>query len=50
MLSKFFLKKAHEIILLDISAREKNSVFDIDLIKKIKNEIFVPLTIGGGIE
>ena len=46
----FSEKKAHEIILLDISAREKNSIFDIDLIKKIKNEIFVPLTIGGGIE
>ena len=36
----FSEKKAHEIILLDISAREKKKIFDINLIKKIKNEIF----------
>ena len=46
----FSEKKYHEIILLDISARKKNCIFDINLIKKIKNEIFIPLTIGGGIE
>ena len=45
----FSEKKAHEIILVDISARNRNEIFDINLIKKIKNEIFVPLTIGGGI-
>ena len=45
----FSEKKAHEIILVDISVREKQKIFDIDLIKKIKNEIFIPLTIGGGI-
>ena len=49
MLLKYFQKKAHEIILVDISARNRNEIFDINLIKKIKNEIFVPLTIGGGI-
>ena len=46
----FSEKKAHEIILLDISAREKKQIFDINLIKKIKNEIFIPLTVGGGID
>lgn len=45
----FSEKKAHEIIITDISARKKNEMFDIELIKKIKNEIFIPLTIGGGI-
>ncbi len=45
----FSEKKAHEIILVDISVRKKNKIFDIELIKKIKNEIFIPLTIGGGI-
>ena len=42
-------KGAHEIILLDIEATNKNRSFNIDLIKKIKNEIFIPLTVGGGI-
>ena len=46
----FSEKGAHEIILLDISATAKNETFNIDIIKKIKNEIFVPLTIGGGIK
>ena len=45
----FSEKKAHELIILDISSRKKKSTFDIDLIKKIKKEIFIPLTIGGGI-
>ena len=44
----FSEKEAHEIILLDISVRKKQ-IFDINLIKKIKNEIFIPLTVGGGI-
>ena len=41
----FSEKEAHEIILLDISVRKKQ-IFDINLIKKIKNEIFIPLTLG----
>lgn len=45
----FSEKKAHEIIINDITARENNTTFDLNLIKKIKNEIFIPLTIGGGI-
>lgn len=45
----FSEKKAHELILLDISSRQKKEAFNIDLIKKIKKEIFIPLTIGGGI-
>ncbi len=45
----FSEKKAHEIIINDITARENNTTFDLSLIKKIKNEIFIPLTIGGGI-
>ena len=46
----FSEKKAHEIIILDINARQKKKTFNIELIKKIKKEIFVPLTIGGGID
>ncbi len=45
----FSEKQAHELILLDITARKKQETFNIDLIKKIKKEIFIPLTIGGGI-
>ena len=47
---KFFLKKVHEIQLLDISARNKSKCIDIELIQKIRKEIFVPLSVGGGIE
>lgn len=46
----FSEKKVHEIILLDIFARKENRTIDLDLIKKIKNEIFVPLCVGGGIK
>ena len=43
-------KKVHEIQLLDISSRKKKKCIDINLIKKIRSEIFVPLAVGGGIE
>ena len=46
----FSEKNVHEIILLDIDASNKNLNFNIDLIKKIRQEIFVPLTVGGGIK
>jgi cyclase len=46
----FSEKKAHELILLDIDASKNNEKFNIDLIKKIRQEIFIPLTIGGGIQ
>ena len=45
----FSEKGAHEIQLLDISARKNNKIIDLDLIKKIRGEIFVPLSVGGGI-
>ena len=45
----FSEKKVHEIQLLDISARKKNQCIDLNLIKKIRTEIFVPLAVGGGI-
>ena len=45
----FSEKSSHEIILLDIDATPKKKTFDLDIIKKIKKEIFVPLTVGGGI-
>jgi cyclase len=46
----FSEKGAHEIILLDIESRSNKKFIDLNLIKKIKNEIFVPLTVGGGID
>ena len=46
----FSEKKAHELILLYISSRKKKTTFNINIIKKIKKEIFIPLTIGGGID
>jgi cyclase len=45
----FSEKSSHELILLDTEATKNNRTFDIDIIKKIKKEIFVPLTVGGGI-
>jgi cyclase len=46
----FSEKKVHEIQILDISARKKNKCIDLNLIKKIRTEIFVPLAVGGGIK
>jgi len=46
----FSEKKVHEIQILDISARNKGKCIDINLIKKIRTEIFVPLAVGGGIK
>ena len=46
----FSEKKVHEIQILDISARKKNICIDVNLIKKIRSEIFVPLAVGGGIK
>ena len=46
----FSEKKAHEIQILDISARKKSKSIDLELIKKIRTEIFVPLAVGGGIK
>lgn len=46
----FSEKKVHEIQILDISARKKNKCIDLNLIKKIRTEIFVPLAVGGGID
>lgn len=44
----FSEKNAHELILLDIFAYKENRTIDLNLIKKIKKEIFMPLTVGGG--
>jgi len=46
----FSEKGAHEIVLLDIESRNLKKTIDLNLIKKIKNEIFIPLTVGGGID
>ena len=46
----FSEKKAHEIILLDINASNDKKNLNLDLIKKIRQEIFIPLTVGGGIK
>lgn len=46
----FSEKKVHEIQILDISSRKQNNCIDINLIKKIRSEIFVPLSVGGGIK
>lgn len=45
----FSEKKAHEIILIDINARTKSRIIDINLIKKIRQKTTVPLCVGGGI-
>jgi len=45
----FSEKKVHEIQILDISSKKNNNCIDINLIKKIRSEIFVPLSVGGGI-
>ena len=39
-----------EIILLDMSASPKNTLFDLDIVEMVSKYCFVPLTIGGGIK
>ena len=46
----FSEKGAHEIVLLDIESRNLKKSIDSSIIKKIKSEIFIPLTVGGGID
>lgn len=42
-------KEADELIFLDITASKENRIVDIDLIKKIADEAYMPFAIGGGI-
>ena len=43
------LRKVDELILLDISATNKNNKIDLDLVNEVANECFMPLTFGGGV-
>lgn len=39
-----------EIVILDISATKNNKVFNSDLIQKISEKVFIPISIGGGVK
>jgi len=43
------IRKVDELILLDVSATNNNYKIDLDLVDKVANECFMPLTFGGGI-
>lgn len=50
-IAKFYNEqKADEIALLDIKASYSGKNNTIEVVKKIANEIFIPLTVGGGIK
>lgn len=41
---------AHEIIILDIDASKKKSVIDLQLVKEVGEEAYMPFSVGGGID
>jgi imidazole glycerol-phosphate synthase subunit HisF len=41
--------KADEVILLDIEASKQNRAIELDLVKKISEEAYMPFSVGGGI-
>lgn len=43
-------KEVDEIIFLDITATKEGRTIDLNLVSKLSNESFIPLTVGGGIK
>ena len=43
-------REIDELILVDISANSRNSSIDLEMIKDISQDCFVPLTVGGGVD
>jgi len=49
-LSKFYNEQgADELVFLDITASHENRKTIIDVVEKVSSEVFIPLTVGGGI-
>ena len=49
-LSKFYNDEgADELVFLDITASHENRKTIIDVVEKVSSEVFIPLTVGGGI-
>ena len=49
-LSKFYYDEgADELVFLDITASHENRKTIIDVVEKVSSEVFIPLTVGGGI-
>ncbi len=49
-LSKFYNKEgADELVFLDITASHEKRKAIIDVVEKVSSEVFIPLTVGGGI-
>ncbi|MDR2666448.1 MAG: imidazole glycerol phosphate synthase subunit HisF [Endomicrobium sp.] len=46
---QYYLDGADEIVFLDITATHEGRNTTIDLVKKIAERVFIPLTVGGGI-
>jgi imidazole glycerol-phosphate synthase subunit HisF len=42
-------KQADELIFLDITASRENRTIDVEMVKKIGDQAFMPFTVGGGI-
>ena len=40
---------ADELVFLDITASSDNRNIMVDVVKKVSSEVFIPLTVGGGI-
>lgn len=46
----YSVRDVDELIFLDITATEQNRLADVETIKDISKEVFVPFTVGGGIK
>ena len=47
---KYFLDGADELVFLDISATVEKRKTMVEVVKKVAKEIFIPFTVGGGIQ
>ena len=46
---KYYGQGADELVMLDISATNERRKTALEIVRKIKKELFIPLTVGGGI-
>ena len=47
---KYYLDGADELVFLDISATVEKRKTMVEVVKKVAKEIFIPFTVGGGIQ
>lgn len=43
------MRGVDELVLFDIEATDQQRVFDLDLVRQLSDECFIPITVGGGV-